>query len=303
MNIVDLRKIDLNLLVVFHILMQERHVTRTAKSLHLSQSAVSAALGRLRVLLDDPLFERGREGMNPTARAFEISGQVALALGSLAKAFHPEESFSPRLSSRTFHLAMSDDIASVIGPWLLKKSNQQHWGVKFALHQTTSLLHQTALSSEQIDAVVCSTPHEVAAEFKSKQLFAGSYSCLYSTRHRTNRGNISEADFRAADHIRVSFDGQRGFMDDLLEASGIHRHVPLSVSHFSAIPVILHEGPAIATIPDFAAEQFAKHAELGVSPVPVPVPRFTTSIIWRVASEGSPETQWLINTLSEFPSA
>jgi DNA-binding transcriptional LysR family regulator len=77
MNEVDLRRADLNLLVVFQRLLAERHVGRAAKRLHLTQSAASHALGRLRTMFDDPLFVRYPKGIEPTSRALALAPAIA----------------------------------------------------------------------------------------------------------------------------------------------------------------------------------------------------------------------------------
>lgn len=300
MNIVDLRRMDLNLLVVFHVLMQESNVTRTATKLHLSQSAVSAALGRLRLQLDDPLFERGRSGMEPTTRAIELAGPVALALGNLARTLQTAAAFSPTESTRTFHIAMSDDIESVIAPWLLQRSLTEQWKVRFAFHQTNSRLYQESLADGRVDLVICATPAEVPAVCRSKPLFSGSYLCVYSGKQRAGREPITEEEFRHATHLRVSFDAQRGFIDELLESTGIQRHVPVSLSHFAGIATVLDNNPAIVTLPDYTARALAGSSGLATSPVPVIVPTFTTSMIWRVATDTGSDQTWLRETIGSF---
>lgn len=300
MNIVDLRGTDLNLLVVFHLLMQERNVTRAATKLHLSQSAVSAALARLRAITGDPLFERGKAGMEPTSRAIELAGPVALALGHLARTLHPDAVFSPTESTRTFHLAMSDDVESVVAPWLLQRSITENWQVRFAFHQTNSRLYKKTLSDERIDLVLCATPAEVPAAFRSKPLFSGSYVCVFSEEQRGSADPLTEEEFRDAIHLRVSFDAQRGFIDDLLESTGIQRRVPLSLSHFAGISPVLHKNPAVVTLPDFAGHALAESSGLATSPVPFAVPQFTISAIWRISSAAAGEHAWLLALLDEF---
>jgi DNA-binding transcriptional LysR family regulator len=77
MNEINLHRADLNLLVVFQVLLSERHVGRAAKRLSLTQSATSHALGRLRNLLGDPLFVRHPKGIEPTSRALDLAPAIA----------------------------------------------------------------------------------------------------------------------------------------------------------------------------------------------------------------------------------
>src|SRR5450830_80174 len=103
----DLRRIDLNLLVILDALLAERHVTRAAERLHLSQPAVSHALARLRELLNDPLLERVGSTLVPTARALELAQPLAEVLSQVQALLAPE-TFDAATASRSFRLAMSD---------------------------------------------------------------------------------------------------------------------------------------------------------------------------------------------------
>lgn len=105
MNRNDLRRVDLNLLIVFETLMHERSVTRAAEKLFLGQPAISAALSRLRTLFDDPLFVRTGRSMEPTARAQEIFAHLSPALDSISTAMSRASEFdpaAPRCSASAF---------------------------------------------------------------------------------------------------------------------------------------------------------------------------------------------------------
>ena len=104
----DLRNIDLNLLVIFQQLLMDRRVSTTADKLGMTQPAVSNALKRLRTLLDDPLFVRTASGMSPTPYALHLAEPVGYALGALQTALNRRDSFDPATSKRTFTLAMTD---------------------------------------------------------------------------------------------------------------------------------------------------------------------------------------------------
>ena len=104
----DIAKLDLNLLVVFHHLLLHKRVSAVAELLGMSQPAVSSALGRLRVSLDDELFLRTQKGMQPTPYALRLAQPVALALDSLQQALNVRAAFDPAISTRCFTLAMTD---------------------------------------------------------------------------------------------------------------------------------------------------------------------------------------------------
>ena len=94
-NLYDLKKFDLNLLVIFEALMFERNLTRVAEKLFIGQPAVSAALGRLRDLFDDQLLLRNGRVMEPTARALDIPKEIRSALDTISGAVSRAQNFDP----------------------------------------------------------------------------------------------------------------------------------------------------------------------------------------------------------------
>jgi LysR family transcriptional activator of mexEF-oprN operon len=290
---VDLRKIDLNLLVVFHTLIEERHVTRAAAKLHVTQGAVSAALARLRTLFGDELFVRSREGMAPTAKALAMAPKVGQALAAIASLVFESEEFDPTTASRTFHLAMSDDLEAVLVPRILQEVGDNGWNVSFSFHQTNSTLWQEALDDAKTDLVLCATPSHVPAAYQQSVLFASSYSCLYDGSRPEFSTPLTLAEYVGSNHLRVSYNAQRGFVDGLLESQGLMRKAVASISHFAGVINALRAADVIATIPSYAAYAYADSAGLTTCEPPIPVPRFTISLIWKVHQENDPERAWL----------
>src|SRR5690606_41943285 len=112
--------IDLNLLVAFDALMNERNVTRAATQVGVSQPAMSAALSRLRKCFSDPLFLRSAEGLLPTPRARDLAEPIAQALRQIEYTLVKKLEFVPRHASLTFNLGLCDDPAFVLLPSLLE---------------------------------------------------------------------------------------------------------------------------------------------------------------------------------------
>src|SRR5262245_10633103 len=113
---IDLSQIDLNLLVLFDAVMRERHVGRTATRLHLSPSAVSHGLGRLRRMLHDPLFLKHPKGVVPTDRANELAPPIADILERIRGVVATTERFDPMVSSRRFTIGAPDAVFAVLLP-------------------------------------------------------------------------------------------------------------------------------------------------------------------------------------------
>ena len=300
MNSIDLRRIDLNLLVVFQVLMQEGNVTRAAVKLSLSQSAVSAALSRLRKLFGDPLFERSRDGMVPTWRALEISAKLAPSLSSISGIIFEEPEFQPTTSTRVMHLAMSDDLEIVLAPWLANRKAELGWTVEFAIHQTNSALWQESVENDRTDIVLTRAPNHLSSGFQAETLFSSGYLCVYSPELLQFSDPMTVEEYANANHVRVSYDVQRGWVDVLMAAQSRKRNVLCAISHFSGLATLLPRVAAVATFPEYAAREIASVAGLAVTECPLQAPRFTISAIWSARVDGSPENIWLRQVLDEF---
>ncbi len=129
----NLQTIDLNLLLVFEALMEERGVTRAAKRVGLSQPAMSNALARLRRTFDDPLFVRTTEGMSPTPAAQSLIGPVRTALSQLRDIFEEKPAFAPSASERLFHLLTNDYVELTLLPPMAKAIREQAGGVSLRI--------------------------------------------------------------------------------------------------------------------------------------------------------------------------
>src|SRR6185369_17031676 len=135
LNHVDLSRADLNLMVLFEAIMDEQHVGRAAHRLNLTPSAVSHGLGRLRTLLNDPLFLRTPKGVVPTARALELAGPVAEVLARVRSVISTAEPFDPATSVRRFIIAAPDAILAVLMPPLLAELQRAAPGINLSTRQ------------------------------------------------------------------------------------------------------------------------------------------------------------------------
>ena len=135
----NLRAIDLNLLLVFEALMDERNVTRASRRIGLSQPAMSNALARLRRVFDDPLLERTPEGMTPTPTALALVVPVRAALAQLRAALEETPAFDPAVSNRTFHILANDYVDTLLLPSLVARLRKQSGAVALRVYRTQSL--------------------------------------------------------------------------------------------------------------------------------------------------------------------
>src|SRR5580765_334822 len=135
LNAVDLSRADLNLFVLFETVLHEQHVGRAAERLNLTPSAVSHGLGRLRRLLNDPLFLRTPKGVVPTARATDLAAPIADILAHMREVISVAEPFVPAQSTRRFTIGAPDGISAVILPPLLAGLRQDAPGIDIGARQ------------------------------------------------------------------------------------------------------------------------------------------------------------------------
>ncbi|PWI09979.1 transcriptional regulator [Streptomyces sp. NWU339] len=287
----EFRKADLNLLVVFSALMRERSVTRAAAALHLSQSATSAALGRLRGLFDDELFTRTGGGVEPTPRAVALARRIEPALGLIHGVVTDRDRFDPRTARRVFTLGMSDDLEAALMPRLLAATAGLR-DVRLAVRQANRNTVTGMIDRGEIDLGVSAAPAH-GADHRSHGLFDSGYTCLFDHRLLPLGTPITLDDYLTHPHLLISYDGRRGIVDDILEARGLERRVIASTTHFAGAALHLPALPALVTLPTHAATVYAEALGLTTSPPPLPMPTYTVSSIWHGTLTDDPAHLWL----------
>ncbi len=297
MNRNDLRRVDLNLLIVFETLMHERSVTRAAEKLFLGQPAISAALARLRSLFDDPLFVRTGRSMEPTARAQEIFGLLSPALDSISTAVSRASEFDPSTSTAVFRIGLSDDVEFGLLPLLLRRIRAEAPGVVLVVRRANYLLMPSLLASGEISVGVSYTD-ELPANAKRRTLRRSKPKLL---RADTVPGQLSLDDYCARPHVLVSFAGDlNGFIDDELAKIGRTRKVVLAVPQFNGLGTLLAGTDLVAIVPDYTAAALTAAGGVRAEDSPVETPPFELSMAWRGAQDNDPAERWLRSRIQMF---
>jgi len=298
MNRNDLRRVDLNLLIVFETLMHERSVTRAAEKLFLGQPAISAALARLRALFDDPLFVRTGRSMEPTARAQEIFGHLSPALDSISTAISRASDFDPATSTSVFRIGLSDEVEFALLPPLLRRLRTEAPGVILVVRRANYLLMPGLLASGEISVGVSYTD-ELPANAKRKTLRRSRPKLI---RADSIPGTLTLEEYCARPHALVSFAGDLGgFIDEELEHFGRKRHVVLAVPQFNGLGSLIAGTDIIATVPDYAADALTAAGGLRAESLPFETSRtFELSMAWRGAQDTDPAERWLRSRIQMF---
>jgi LysR family transcriptional activator of mexEF-oprN operon len=290
MNRIDLRRVDLNLLVIFEMVMHERNVTRAAERLFLGQPAVSAALTRLRTFYNDPLFVRIGRHMEPTTRALELEIVLRPALDSISDAVSQTKQFDPATSKGVIRLGLSDDVELALLPKLMHQLSIEAPEMIVVVRRTHYLSVGQQLSSGEISLGVCYTD-DLPANAKRRTL-RRSQSVMV---HADSEGiPLTLDDYCTRPHALVSFSGDLcGFIDQELATLGRTRQVKRAIPQFQGLVSLIPGTSLIATVPDYAAPALTATGQLRSEPLPFPAPVFDLSMVWNATQELDPVQRWL----------
>jgi DNA-binding transcriptional LysR family regulator len=289
----ELKDIDLNLLVVFDQLLAERRVSKVADRLGLSQPAVSNALARLRKLTGDTLFLRTTRGMEPTPYAQQMAEPVAQALGMIHSAVNQKTSFDPATARRAFTVGMTDIGEIYFLPALMEELARAAPGVTMSTVRNTNVNLRDEMEAGHIDLAIGLLP-QLKAGFFQRRLFKQRYVCMFRKGHRLDKRRVSLAEFSSADHVVVVSEGTgHGKVDELLERSGVARNVRLTVPHFVAVGHLLHQSDMVATVPERLAQALVEPFELAYVSHPASLPEIAINLFWHAKYNKDPANEWL----------
>lgn len=289
----ELKDIDLNLLVIFNQLLTERSVSKVAENLGLGQPAVSNALARLRKLFGDELFLRTSSGMQPTPFADQLAESIGYALGMIHGAINVKNSFDPASSKRRFTVGMTDIGEIYFLPLLMEKIQKVAPGVSISTVRNTTVNLKDAMEAGHVDLAIGLLP-QLKAGFFQQRLFSQQYVCVFRKNHSLDKRKISSADFFATEHVVIASAGTgHGKVDEILDSGSQKRRIRLTVPHFVAIGHILQSTDMVATVPERLAEKMVTPFNLKYVTHPVKLPQIAINLFWHAKYHKDPANQWL----------
>ncbi|MFL9868065.1 LysR family transcriptional regulator [Paraburkholderia fungorum] len=299
---IDLRGIDLNLLVSLDALLAESNVTRAAERLHLTQPAVSTQLARLRQIFGDPLLlpaETGR-GMTRTARALELMEPLHTALKNLEAVVRHQSAFDPLTDTRRFVIAAHDNATAVLGMRLMELLPAVAGpGVRVAFVIGDQPTAASRLESGEIDLLLGSD-RMIPPSMKVRQLYDEHFVFVQRKGHPRGIAPLDLDTYCALDHVLVSTSGGSfyGFMDEHLDELGRERRVALSLQHFALVPELLSKTDYVSTLPSRFAARYADRIDTFT--LPFDARGFTLYAGWHPRNQADPALVWLRETLAEL---
>jgi len=296
----NIASVDLNLLVAFEALLEERSVTRAGQRIGLAQPSMSTALNRLRALFNDPLFQRGPAGMVPTARALALSGAVWEALRHVRLALDHGSVFDPTISRHVFRLGVTDYGAAVIVPELIRSLRAQAPGIDLQIRpigEARSMMKQ--LEDGYVDALL-GGHLPMPRNGLRHRLFDERFVCICDAAHAARYGSLDLEGYAALPHALFAASGGDGMpaaLDDLLAQHGLRRRVALTLPHALALPFAIAGTDLVAALAERVARRMTPLAGIALLPLPGTVPPFAIDMICTRESMDQEQVRWLISRL------
>lgn len=283
-------RIDLNLFRVFEVVFRERNLTRAAAVLHVSQSAVSHSLARLRTHFSDPLFVREGRGVTPTPAAMRLAPGIIDSLARLQQSVGNLQQFDPLEDQRTFTLSLPEQLEPVLIPPLLAHLRQQAPKSRVRTVGVRWSELKLELAAGRIDlALQIARPAD--ASLRQQQLLKEPLCVVAGPAFE---GELSAERYLAAEHIAVA-SWRRGlsYEDLALGHLGYMRNVVQQCQSYQAANLVVAQTPLLLTMTRRHAELINQHLDNRLLNMPLPLPEIGLTLYWHKAQEHDPLNRWL----------
>jgi len=282
---------DFNLLVTLDVLLDENNVTRAARRLHLSPSAMSRALARLRETTGDPLLVRAGRGLVPTPRALELRERVTQLVRDGEAVLRPVEKLNLKQLVRTFTLRTSEGFAENFGPALIGRISEEAPGVRLCFMQKADK-DSTLLRTGTVDLETGVVGKATSPEVRTQALFRDRFIGVVRMGHKLSKGKVTASRYASGRHIAVSRHGlAQGPIDEALKGLGLERQVVTIVGGFSTALALAKASDLIASVP----ERHTGTLREGMHSFPLAfsTPEITVSLLWHPRMDADPAHRWL----------
>jgi len=272
--------LDLNLLLVLNTVLTEGSVAKAAGRLHVTPSAVSNALARLRLLLGDPLLTRKGRGIVPTPRALVLAPILAKGLQDLQDAVRAS-GFTAATTTRRFTLALSDVGQVVLLPPIVSLFTQEMPQARLRVVGIDSFVLLGGLAGPEIDAVI--GPATAGADTHVERLFEHNAVLICREGHPALTTAADARTFGTLRHIAIDMvPGQalRDLAGDAYAKAGVTRNVAMTVPTFSAAAAVVAATDLVATVPASLLDAVGPHLRLRALPSPVTPLPIVTNLCW-----------------------
>jgi DNA-binding transcriptional LysR family regulator len=298
MKSIQLAQIDLNLLVTFEALFEERSVTVAAQKLYLGQPAMSAALGRLRTLFGDELFMRVGREMQPTSKALEIAPGIFAALHQIRQTIESSQDFDPASSQRDLTIGSADYTSFILIPKLMSHCHQFAPNLNFRTIEFEKDRVGDLLATGAIDLALGVFPNP-PRQTNCVPLFQEHFVGIARKHHPAIiQKSLSLDTFASLAHVLVTLRRDiTGEIDLALAEQGLQRRIALTVPHVLVLPAIIGSTDLVTCVPSRMADDFSRHDRIEFFELPLEIPHWTVSMLWSKLVDRDNANCWLRQTL------
>ncbi|MCW5636431.1 MAG: LysR family transcriptional regulator [Rubrivivax sp.] len=296
-------KLDLNLLVALDALLTVRSITRAAERVHLSQSAMSNALGRLRDYFDDELLVQVGRQLELTPRAEVLREAVRDVLMRIDTSIAAQPQFDCTTSDREFRLCISDYTMEVLMPRVLAAAAGQRSTVRFNL---LPQVRNPAQALERGDADLLVIPKAYcSADHPAEVVFTDEFSCVVWSESSHARQGLSFERYAGAGHVVMQPVGtdQPAFESWFVQRYGLSRRIEVTTYGFAALPFLVVGTELVATVHSLLARGVARALPVTLLPPPLPMPPFEQAMQWHKYRSLDPGLQWLRSLMQQAAAA
>lgn len=285
--------LDLNLLVALDVMLDERSITRSAERLHMTQSAVSGVLKRLRNYFDDELLVQVGRSMQPTPFALELQEPVREVMLKIRSSIVTKRDFDPITSKRHFRIISADFAISVLLSGVIRDIQAQAPRLTFEI---LSPFHHTenTFSRGEIDFLLMPERYMVD-DHHSTLLFTEHHVCVVCANNTEVGEKFSLEEYLAMGHVSVGFGSSRqlSIEDWFMKQYKAQRRIEVISSDFNTLPQWIMGTNRIATMHKRLAEYFAQYLPIRVLPTPVELPEMRENLQWHRAMDQDPLHRWV----------
>ena len=295
----NLRTVDLNLLVIFQALVAERSASGAAARLGLSPSAVSHALRRLRELFNDDLFTRTAGGLVPTTHALDLAAEIGRGLDAIEQAIEQRRDFDPLVSSRTFTIQIADYVSGFVLPRLSAVLRAEAPGVKLVIAPFSDRLGS---SEEPASLQIRLTwGDERPPGIRSQRLLTDSFVVLMRRGHEAARAPMTVEHYASLNHIKVSAAAVgTTIIDDSLANRGLERNVVLTVPHWIEVPSIIERTDLVAVVPARWCQSDNRLTRFSTASLPLDEVTLNVDQCWDSRRDRDPAQRWLRQRIAKI---
>jgi DNA-binding transcriptional LysR family regulator len=291
-DITQLRRLDMTLLLVFTELVRQRKMTIVAQRLGLTQSAISHSLKRLRDVFQDELFLRGSNGLVPTERALRLDSHVSAILSLSTQALNLDKAFDPRTETRVIRIGALDYEVAMFAAPLIERQRRLAPRSRFVFKSLARKPALAELRSGELDMAL-GFFFRPGSDVETSELYRETYSVVMRKGHGLAKKKLTMKRYADAEHLLTSPSGElHGVVDAGLARHHLERDVVGSVPLFLLALATVAKTDLISTVPARLAQSYGKAAGLTIVPPPIEIRSFPVHLAWHQRSSTEPALKW-----------